>query len=289
MLVATGISIIWWNRAMQFRERGVLYGIRFLRWDHVTDCRWSRWTSSLFLEGVDQRHRDVRFSMIVTPENLERVGTVLGEKLLLRQSQLIQRWSGAAARFRLATRRESVARGCLIFLITFALGLLYATRFHQYQAREFEYASIGGALAATVGRHIAARQAAKAGAPRFRLAVWFDWQVLLAWLAFAGLCLCIGSVVSPLSTWLTAGVGLCAGLALYSSLGVFARDKLDLCEHGLVAPHWAYWPWQEISVRQLGTDGIRASFRRGWTRIVATVPPEQRAAVDALLKEKLRQ
>jgi hypothetical protein len=53
-------------------------------------------------------------------------------------------------------------------------------------------------------------------------------------------------------------------------------------------PGILYWPWPDVRLLQWEREPKgRLSLNRGWRRIVAIVPPEQRAAVDAVLKEKL--
>ncbi|MCI0491923.1 MAG: hypothetical protein L0Z07_03185, partial [Planctomycetes bacterium] len=76
--IAQGVATLWWNRTIQFREHGMLHGVRLLRWDHITDCRW---TSNLSVEGVDQWHHDVRFDIQVQACNCEAAERVLTEKL----------------------------------------------------------------------------------------------------------------------------------------------------------------------------------------------------------------
>jgi hypothetical protein len=69
----------------------------------------------------------------------------------------------------------------------------------------------------------------------------------------------------------------------------FPRGSIYLCETGIVLKGSYYFPWSRF--RFVGWDpampGRITIHGSGFIRAVAIVPPEQRAAVDAVLKEKL--
>jgi hypothetical protein len=151
MFIAHGISTIWWGRSVQLRERGVLRGLRLLRWDHVTNCHWSRWSNALYLEGVDQRHRDYQVGISIPNRDLETVGAILAENLpTLFSAQhipMLSCRSTGRATFPLVTGRERTARGCFVFFVAWICGTLIAGFMGGAQTREFRYGSIAGALA----------------------------------------------------------------------------------------------------------------------------------------------
>ena len=77
-LVSMGITTIWWNRAVQLREHGVLRGLRLLLWTHSTSHRWR--VGAVTFEGVDQRHRDIQLTAIVAADERKTGLRVVGSK-----------------------------------------------------------------------------------------------------------------------------------------------------------------------------------------------------------------
>jgi hypothetical protein len=292
MFMVYGISIIWWGRSVQLREHGALRGLHLLRWDHVTNCHWSRWSNSLYLEGVDQRHRDIQAGISIPDRNLEMVGLILADKLpTLFNAQQIPTLSSVStgrATFPLVTGRERTARGCFVFFVAWICGTLIAGLMGGAQSREFNYGSITGALACVVAAFIDTRQIGHAGRPQVRLNIWCDWPVLLSWAIVAGVCYYLGWVLMFTATWITVALGLACGYAFVSAVRVSALDKLDLCEHGVVVRRSWYWPWHGIHVRrwESRTNGW-LELRRGWRRITAIVPNAERELVEQVLKTKL--
>jgi hypothetical protein len=290
--IARGVATIWWNRTIQLREHGVLHGVRLLRWNHITDCRWSRWTSNLSIEGVDQRHNDARLDILLPANHVEAVAAILADKLSEIPESRIPDLSMLQPRtvplFKLTTRWNVSSRGCLGALACYTGLVAIEMLLGGFQSRVFAYGCFGGFMAGVGIVAIGRYQTRWAGPPRIRLDAWLDWPMLLLRIAIAAACFLIGIPLTPASTWLSVALGLCYGVALISGMGLVARDKLDLCENGVVIRRWMFWPWHAIRAASWHRSGNnRLVFRRGWQRIVAVVPPEQREAVDALLQEKL--
>jgi hypothetical protein len=291
MFIVHGIAAIWWSRSVQLREQGVLRGLRLLRWDHVTNCHWSRWTGSMHLEGVDQRHRDVQIGMSIPSQQLDSVGTVLRNKLPAQfDQQQIHALSYVTppVPFPLVNGREEVSRGCLVVLVAWIAGTIIASFAGGAQTREFGYGTIAGALACVALAVAGSRQVGRAGGPRIRLNIWLDGPVLLRWATAAGLCYYLGWQYGFTSKWISVPLGVVCGYAFVSAVRVSALDKLDLCENGIVVRRSWFWPWQELRVQYLASrSGGRIEFRHRRRRITAIVPSARLEAVKALCEEKL--
>jgi hypothetical protein len=290
--IAYGIAAIWWSRTVQLREHGVLHGLRLLRWDHVTNCHWSRWTSSVLLEGVDQRHRDYQVGVSVPGRHLDAVGVILSEKLpTLFEKQQIHALSYRATRqspFVLVTQGEQVSRGCLVVFVAWVGGVAFATFIGGGQTREFGYGSLAGALASLATAFFSSRKTTLAGRPLLRLNVWFNRPALLSCAAVAGVCYYLGRLFAFTSAWISVPLGLLCGYAFVSAIRVMALDKLDLCEHGIVVRRAWFWPWEGTCVRPLIQHrSRRLEFRRGWRRVTAIVPAGHWESVEHVLKAKL--
>lgn len=291
--ISGGVAQVWWNRAVQLRENGALYGLRLLRWDHVTNFRWE--SELLHLEGVDQRHNDVRFTGVVPADIREAVETVLVERLN-RTAKVPGLPSLPVAlpdgvtepAVRLSTRRELVTRGCLVFLVVYAIGFIVVGLSFRNQSREYTQGLVAGFVVGAVVARLRASKHGQAGSPRIRLDLSFDWAVLLLIAASAATCYGVSQWLAFAAPWLLRCLGFGSGAAIFSLIGLVARDKLDLCDHGIVIRHWLYWPWLGTRLLRWNRDGQeRIVLSRGWRRVIAKVPPEQREALDALLKEKL--
>jgi hypothetical protein len=289
VFIAVGISIIWWNRTMQLREYGVLFGKRLLRWSHVTDGRWDG--DSLCLEGVDERQRDVRFRMSVPDDQREAIEGFLAERLgeMMNSSSLDQFASPpvAARCFPLMSIRQRLVRTSLVILPSFAFGILIASQMFRGVSREFGYGLFAGVFAMIAVGSAGAQRARRAGPPRVRLSLRVDWPVLLGSLALAAACYDLASFLTFTDVWLNVLAGVACGAASVFAISLIANNRLDLCDNGAIVRGWTFWPWHVIRVKHGARAGEdRLLLHNGWRRVLAIVPPEQRPAVDALLKEK---
>jgi hypothetical protein len=90
------------------------------------------------------------------------------------------------------------------------------------------------------------------------------------------------------SAVLAYACGLGFGSAAASVTAYFAITQLDLRKNGIVMHAVAYWPWSQVKVVRWRPERVgRLVFGRGWRRISATIRPEQRKAIEAVLREKL--
>lgn len=286
-VITQGVATIWWTRTVQLRDEGVLYGLRLLRWDHVTDCRFSRWSGILSFEGVDQRHRDIRVDAALPADRLTTAEAILADKLarlLGSQNVAIESGTSAPSLFPLTTGRDAIRFGCLVGITGYIVGIFVVAQIWFGQNAAFKFGCLAGLAVGVVATGYGERQIRKAGPPRVRLPVQFDWPMLSARLTIAAILFYMGRWTST-ALPLAAGVaGLGCGLALYASVGSVAQFHVDLCDQGVKVGRWAFWPWESLRVRR---PAGRVSFHRRWSRVVARVPWAQREAVDRLLAEKL--
>ena len=49
----------------------------------------------------------------------------------------------------------------------------------------------------------------------------------------------------------------------------------------------SFWPWNDIRLLKWNAENGQLALGNGWRRLFATVPPEQREAVDRVLREKV--
>ena len=292
--IAYGITLIWWHRTVQFREHGALYGIRLLHWDSVTDCHWETPTGSrMKLEGIDQRRRDLQLEMVVPIADREAVRAILDERLAASSSPHRLRLDAAPTvapqPIAIDSRQVTVRRGCLYSGGVWCAGALFVSYTLNVQAPEFIGGTVAGSVAALVTLWFGQR-AIETGPPRVRVPVTWNWPVLLGWVALATTCHWLSLQVPFGYGWINAVLGCGFGFAVLSVIFGIPYFDADFCERGIVVPRLLAWRWDTVKVRRWDHEGTgRLVLGHGWRRVIVTVPPDRRPAVDALLEEKLPQ
>lgn len=293
MIITLGIVTIWWNQKVQLREHGVLRGLRLLRWSHITDRRWLG--GGLFLEGVDQRHHDTRLAMNVPALQRGTVDALLAEKLPARFRPTVGELPGVEAMpvalpaIQITPKHElTVRRVTAVIAMYVVIFVIMLFRPWGAPPREFNIGAGIGCFGAIAALMFQQRRTGGAGAPIVRLATRIDWPWVTG-ATFVSLCCYYANQHLPFATPLVAAaLGFGCGLGIFTIFGMIVRDKVDLCENGLVIAGWAVWPWSEIRLTKWNREGNgRLILHRGWRRVVATVSPKQREAVGAVLREKL--
>jgi hypothetical protein len=291
MLIAVGLSLIWWNRTVQLRSSGVLYGLRMLRWTHVTDCRWD--AESILLEGVDQRQWDFRVGMFVPDCQRDAVAQVVSERIRAPSGSTSS--AAASPPKRVAVPMTSVmqrfTRGLIVFAVCVASGVFGTLQaLYRPVPHGFFYGWYAGLLAIGAAGLFLARRVRQAGPPHVRFRARLDWQTLLGSVAVTAACYSLASCLAFNDVWLGAMLGIPCGMATSLAIAVSASRRCDLCEHGAILRGRAFWPWSAVRIDLWDRESSgRLELRNGWRRSVVEVPPEQRAAVDAILREKLGQ
>ena len=293
-LISMGIVTIWWNRTVQLRENGVLRGLKLLRWTHITAHRWS--DGDLFLEGVDQRHRDWQITVVVGAQDREEVGRLALLKLsgqLESAQDDISRQGESAERRPLVKIRggtDVTMRGMTSAIAVYVLVVIFfAARPWGRPPTVFMAGIAIGSLILLVKLVYDARRVGESGAPLVRLPMKIDWPSLLVALLLAIGCYYIIQQFFLFPPTVVAGVlGIGSGLGAAAAIEMVLREKLDLCDNGVVLVRWPFLPWARIRVLKWDRDGRGALLlRSGWRRIKGQVPAEHREVVDRLLREKI--
>ena len=132
------------------------------------------------------------------------------------------------------------------------------------------------------------RAARRAGPQRRRLRTAPGWAAIVLAASVAAACYVVLYRMTDTDPWLTRGLAIVWGAAAVYSIALVIRKHLDLRDHGIVVQGGPFRLWTYVRRAEWDREKSgRLAFGRGWRRIVAVVPPEQRDAVEALLAEKL--
>jgi hypothetical protein len=294
-VISAGIAKIWWDRTVQLREFGALRGLRLLQWTHVTQYEWKE--DAVILAGVDQRHRDVQFGVMVKPDAVKAVDNLLQQRLRERYSprdgNVEPKENAAKSRplVQLNTSQNVTLRGMATAFTVYALVCVLPFMLFRPlgpPSEEFLAGLLIGAGLVGLKLGFDAMQAKETGAPLVRLFTRVDWpSATVATLAGIG-CYWISKQLLFPSMLMAAPFGIGSGLAASALAGIVMREKFDLCENGIVLVRWPFLPWERVRLLKWNRDGNgRLLLRCGWRRIAANVPAEHRAVVDRVLYEKL--
>jgi hypothetical protein len=292
-LISMGIVTIWWNRTVQLRENGVLRGLKLLRWTHVTAHRWR--DGDLFLEGVDQRHRDWQLTVVVGAKHRDDVSRLASRKLdgELESAQDDISHEGEAAEKRplvkIRAGTDVTMRGMTSAIAVYVLAVIFLAARPWGRPPTAFMGGIGiGSLILLVKLVYDTRRVGESGAPLVRLPMQIDWPSLLVALLLAVGCYYIVQQFVFPPTVVAGVLGIGSGLGAAAVIEIVLREKLDLCENGVVLVRWPFLPWARIRVLKWDRDGRGALLlRSGWRRIKGKVPAEHREVVDRVLREKL--
>jgi hypothetical protein len=197
---------------------------------------------------------------------------------------------GAAELVPLNVGKNATWRGVGSAAIAFALLAVFANLLFRpwgARSREFRYGIFIAIGAMGVKMLYDVWSSSDAGPPLVRLFTRLDWPsatvaVLVAMGSYYLSCRLV--FPNPLVACL---LGFFAGVAACTFGGMVMREKLDLCENGLVLIRWPVLPWRRIQILRWNREGTGALLlESGWRRIKARVPSEQREFVDRVLCEK---
>jgi hypothetical protein len=292
-LISMGIATMWWKRKVQFRDHGALWGVRLLRWTHVTDQRWDG--ASVILDGVDQRHRDMQLAAVVKAGKCSAVRRLLAQKISAsdhRLQEITQDTSilpvrplvpiGGGGQVSMSGMMSALTFYVLLVLVFAAFGPLGTA------SREFTRGAGIGMVGAIAMVAYGSRRVAGAGAPLVRLMTRFDWPSVIVAALTAFVCYLINQrLLFP--HWTIGGVlGIGTGAGVSALAGMALRGKVDLCENGVMLIRWTFLPWVDVRLVKWNRDGNGSLvLRSGWRRVAAKVPREHREVVDRVLREKL--
>src|SRR5262249_34319976 len=139
------------------------------------------------------------------------------------------------------TWRGLSSAACMLFLLSFVSNVLI--RPLSGPSREFWYGLLIAFAALAMKLLYDALSSPDAGAPLVRLFARIDWPsaIVAAVVAFGCFYLCQRLVFpNPIVGY---SLGFVAGVAAGMLVGMVMRDKIDLCENGVVLVRWPFLPW----------------------------------------------
>jgi hypothetical protein len=291
------VMLLWWRNTIRFCEAGLLWDRRVMLWEYVLDQRWDESDEKvLIVQGIDQRNLDAVLKISVPADERAAVTSLLDSKVSkstsVPQGPMIRELGSIP--LSIAVRDPNFFKyvGMIVLFICAYIGamMLFTTGFGG-APREFRDAIllvlIGIGVLSTLRWRFAGHQA---GVPLVRLDIRLDWQRVLVFAAAAVACLYVGSNWGWSSVWLAYAAGVGFGWAIGGLIALFIQGRLDFRANGVVLPGIFYWPWPEVRFIQWEREPKgRLILSHGWRRVTAKVPPEQREAVDAVLREKVPQ
>ncbi|HEY4231899.1 MAG TPA: hypothetical protein VGM76_00605 [Lacipirellulaceae bacterium] len=287
------VSICMWRNNVRFCESGVLWDQQVLLWDHIIEQRWNGSNGVMLeLKGIDQHGVERLLKIPVPIQQQAAVQAILDAKAAhgpsMPRGPLIH--TLVCLPLSTSVRRPWWPRytGAVLVFAAF-VGALYLAGSSLSGIRGFDSSIlIGILLAGATGSWWWRRTGKLAGPALARLSGRRDALALLLILPAAGAFFVIGQSIGWSYPWVAYATGTGFGFTVVVAATYAFGKQLDLRANGLVLKGACYWPWAQVRVTLWDSEkGGRLVFARGWRRIVGWVPTEQRAAVDALLKEKL--
>jgi hypothetical protein len=290
-LVARGIVIIWWQRAVQLRENGVLYGTNYLPWDHVTGHRNEN--HAWVVEGVNELHQDMQLRFDIPAEQSSLAEQVFAAKLPSR-TRTSPATSDAGPEpmplpaVPISGPQKVSLRGALVqSLLYVSVILLVALQPFGEPPMHF-FAGIGiGVFATSLPALVHWRKVTDAGPLLVRLSERFN--LTLAILSVVGIFVMffLAQSVAYWSLLLAGMFGAGCGIAVSVAFSQLIQRQIDLCENGVVFAGRQFVAWPRARLEKWDRADGRLVFRHLWRKIAAVVPQDQRVLVEGLLNEKL--
>jgi hypothetical protein len=287
------VAMLWWRNNVRFCRNGILWDRQVLLWDHLIEAKWDfSGPTTLEVKGIEQQNVDRTWNIPVPAERRDDVQAILDQSIVVSPSLPVGSLAYELGRIPVskAIRHPQLfqyAKALLFSIVAFGAAFYFVLNGVTGIA-EFDNAIFAGLILAGISSSWRWRWAGKkAGRPLIRLSGWRDWRRLVPNVALAAIFNYLGNTVS----WSVPGLAYLAGAGfgwvLASGISVTIRP-LDLRDNGVLLQGELYWPWARVKVVRWNREGNgRSVLARGWSRAIAVVPREQRAAVDALLAEKI--
>ena len=128
--------------------------------------------------------------------------------------------------------------------------------------------------------------AVQVGAPLVRLTTKRGWLPALAAAAMASGVYWIGYTFGSTSESLAYASGIGFGGFVSTTITCLMRKQFDMRANGIFT-QGIFWQWNDIRLLKWNSVNGQLALGNGWRRLFATVPPEQREAVDVILREKV--
>jgi hypothetical protein len=295
---ARTVTLFWWRSAIRFCDHGILWDGRLVRWPYIIQRRWSGTDESVLeIKGIDQRNVELGWKVPVPADRRDMVRALLEEKM----PEALPAPSGPSVlelgHIPLSTAVKSphfpkYLVGTLIRIPAFIALFVIIAR-NPTGVREFDGMIFPGFLVAAFLPIVRRKFFDKdAGPPLVRITGRRGWSGLVLYAAVAAIIFWVGAYLGSASfivwEWPFRVLGLACGSAVAVTLQYSYSKFVDLRASGISLPGELFWPWEQIRIiRWNRDDSGRLVLARGLRRVIATVPSEQREAVDRVLNEKL--
>ncbi len=269
------VAMLWWRKHVRLCEFGILWDQRLFRWDHLIDHQWvSSDAGVLVVRGLDQRGNEGTLRISIPLAHRAVAQTLVDAK---------------ASTPSVAGRNEDstyVLRTILVVVLWVAGFMILST--YAPMTDNFRQAMLLGSLASFLVSMRWRSKTSLPGSPLVRLTVQHHWLRTLIAAAVASGLYYVGFHYGWMSGWVESSCGFGFGVFVVFVPAGMHTSRVDLCEKGIVKQGMYFWPWSAVRAKMCDRAGSgRLELRHGWQRTVATVPSEQRDAVEKVLNEKL--
>jgi hypothetical protein len=290
-LVSLGVRTLWWRKSIRFGETGILWDRRVMPWEYVVGAHWED-QIVLLIDGTDQCGAGIELHVRVPWQLRKTVERLLQDKSAAAPSRPPARSvpEGEGRKSAVLSPVKPQAHSRESFVSVFAVLVLFLLIGSGMPGtRQFAGMLMAGIFVSlAVWFWTRSLMAVRPGALRVRMAGRLGGGTALAWAAVAAGCWMLGYYYRFTSAAVTLATGFVYGMALAHVGAAFLVQEFDLRERGVVVPGRLVWPWADVRVVRWDRYGSgRLVLGRGWRRIVAVVPSEQRAAVEDVLQQKL--
>lgn len=285
------VAIAWWRRSIRLCEAGLLWDHSLLQWDHLLEHSWNEHDAGvLVVRGTDQKGAEAVWRVPVPASELGHVQALFDARASRPSipAGLPLTHLGSIP-LSVAVRDANFFKviGRIVFGIVALIGYVMLLRAVPVSS-EFSYAVFFGLIGSAVLGMRGRGGLKQSGRPLVRLLARRRWGTIGAFVAAAAMCYYVGFAYGWISEALNYAMGAAFGISGVTALAHMFPGYIDLRENGIGRPGWPYWPWSQVRVVAWDRDGSgRLVIERGWRRIAARVPLEQREVVDRVLTEKL--
>jgi hypothetical protein len=245
----------------------------------------------LELNGIDQNNSDMRLRVSVPDDHRDAIDQIVKCRVIAKPAFEIKtpmRELGSVP-LAVATKDRRFPRyvGFVFALILCVLSFIFVFRDGFTGIPEFDQSIFLGFIISPSVKAFRWRPVTQIGQPLVRLSGRASILRLFVLLSAAVALYFLVRRFGLNSTWFAYGSGIAFGWALAAAITNVAWTQLDFRENGIILQGRGF-SWSEVRVQKWNakTNG-QLVLRCRWRRVIATVPSEQRDAVNAVLREKV--
>jgi hypothetical protein len=288
----------WWRNNIRFCEGGVLWDTHVVKWDYIIQHRWNDSKKNVLeLKGIDQSNREVAWKIPVPDERRDEIQSLFSERMTKGDSAASGHSILELGRIPISTavKNPNFPRylAGLVLRVPAVIALFIVVANGPADIREFDGAIFPGIVVAIVLATVSWRWIGKqAGPPLVRLSGHRGWLGFWVYAAAATILYFAATYLSGTSAVLTSwpfyAIGLAFGWAVANAFRYLYPRHIDLRASGVSLPGELFWPWEKLRMVRWDYEGNgKLVLARGWQRLCAKVPQEQREAVNVALSERL--